>query len=201
MIPNISPDIEVVAIGTGRSFLNNFRDPLFNRRDNPYPKLYGCSFVSNMIQQLTVYCYGDLGHRHCIPNPEHEFHPGVRCYATNANLLSHAPWLRPFAELEIPHGCTSGGMAFSLACLENRVIGIIGFDGNRDDFESDIKYDHYQKNFLGLIHYWQNRGRRIISLMESSPFNFAVEPCIKVDHTSDPFFDEGKCPWAMGISE
>lgn len=171
-LKSLYPKMSAIVIGTGPSFLLNYRSEVFQ-----WPthwQFYGCSYISGMIKNLTAYCYADSDHRAMIPDPSDEFHIGCRCYASSPRLLTDKPWLLPFYTLDIPHGCFSGTMALSLACFEHNHVGLIGFDGNSNDFQSDTKHSHYYRNARYVINYWQNRGRHIISLMENSIFNEAL---------------------------
>lgn len=193
--------LEAIAIGTGPSFYDEFlkREEIRYQLDDgsPYePRLVGCGLVPLYLNGLWAYCYGDMTHLGHIPRPDHPYHPGVRNYATSRNLhdfdqleaFTYVNGVRvprrsdamlPYAELDIPHGNSSGGMAFSLACLHYNVVGFVGYDGrNKAAFASQQDYDDFVFRFRFLINYWQNRGRRIISLMSDSVFNSITEPAI-----------------------
>lgn len=196
--------IEAIAIGTGPSFYEWIKTPIIQYElpaftsDDPSPqeapqlyepRLFGCGVVPNYINGLDTYCYGDLTHLRNIPDPDGEFHPGVKIYSggRNINDLKDAdrtqfkttiPML-DFGELDIPHGNSSGGMAVSCACLRYNVVGLVGFDGHfAKEFSSKEGYDDFVWRFRFIINYWQNRGRRLISLMTDSIFNPILEPAV-----------------------
>lgn len=193
--------IEAIAIGAGPSLYNDF----LNRPVISYvladgtiyePRLIGCGVVPLYVHNLWAYCYGDLTHLKNIPRPDHPFHPGVRNYASSRNISDfdllqeehrRTDKMLPFADLDIPHGNSSGGMALSLACLHYNVVGFVGFDGrNKADFVSNEAYQDFVFRFRYLINYWQSRGRRIISLMRDSIFNPITEPAIPGKVLNEP---------------
>lgn len=179
------PPLEAIAIGTGPSFYK-WKDTevmkFTNEEGIEYsPRLIGCGVVPLYINGLFAYCYGDSTHLKNIPDPKGPYHPGCLNYSGTRNLQDRDDRnidLLPYASFEIPHGNSSGGMAFSLACLHHNVIGIVGFDGYKEDFTdvSEAVYKDFVFQFRYLINYWQNRGRRIVSLMEQSVFNPIIEP-------------------------
>lgn len=189
--------LDAIAIGTGPSFYDWIKEPVltyYSTKDGTdtkpkswSPKLYGCGVSPLYINNLSYYLYGDSTHVNNIPDPDSQFHPGCITYAGTRNLNdkrtdgANTPRLLPYADLDLPHGESSGGMALSLACLHSNVVGLIGFDGHRDGFvgTSDEDYSNFLFKTRQLINYWQNRGRRLVSLMPDSVFNPILEPAIK----------------------
>lgn len=230
--PALLPMLDAIAIGTGPSFYDWIKQTYPFGLEHPYgvvpgvtptdefeerisklkqPLLYGCGVVPNYINGLRHYELGDSIYINNVPDPSSEFHPGCVTYAGTRNLQDKrtdggpTPALLPFADLDIPHGESSGGMALSHACLNHNVVGIIGFDGWRSGFKpyaapgetsvdleslklADERHDNFVRKFRHLINYWQNRGRRIISLMPSSVFNPILEPVIQPFY----FFQQGE---------
>ena len=178
-------DLTAIAIGTGPSFYEWIKTPMIEyRRSEPsgqdiifQPKLYGCGIVPLYVNNLFAYGYGDVTHVDHIPDPNAPFHPGCLNYSGTRNLQDK-PGLLPYTDLDLPHGNSSGGMALSMACLHHDVVGIIGFDGYPSGFLSYQANQDFVNDFRYLINYWQNRGRRIISLMPKSVFNPIIEPAL-----------------------
>lgn len=177
------PNLEAIAIGTGPSFYK-WKDTevlkFTNEEGVEYsPRLVGCGVVPHYVHGLFAYCYGDLTHVNNIPDPKGQYHPGCMNYSSTRNLKDKEG-LIPYTNLDVPHGNSSGGMAFSLACLHYNVVGFVGFDGYKDEFTgvTEDVYQDFVYQFRFLINYWQNRGRRIVSLMEDSIFNPITEPQI-----------------------
>jgi hypothetical protein len=194
----VMPELEAIAFGTGPSFYEYIKQPHNYKHNHPefgewHTRLYGCGVVPNYINNLTAYGYGDTDHINNIPDPDGPHHPGCKTFAGTRNLKDFETYgknlkpipLLPYANLDLPHGESSGGMALSLACLHHNVVGIVGFDGNPDAFPPTV-YTNFVEKFRHLINYWQNRGRRIVSLMPNSVFNPIIEPAIKpIGYKSD----------------
>lgn len=202
----IIPQLDAIAMGTGPSFFkwaseyqaNPLTYPIPQKEQEPphsvrsdgpkvwHPSLYGCGVTPLYINNIRYYGYGDIVHIRNVPDGRlsDPHHPGCITYAGTRNLEDkkphgeYTPPLLKYSDLDLPHGESSGGMAISMACLHHDVVGIIGFDGNRDGFGSDEVYENFVIKTRTLINYWQNRGRRIISLMPNSVFNSIVEPAI-----------------------
>lgn len=204
------PKLQAIAFGTGPSFFRFVDDCLLDQyltRFEGGPSLYGCGKVPLYINGLRYYGYGDVIHCDNVPDgrPSDPHHPGCITYAGTRNLGDgrsnggYMPPLLPYADLDLPHGNSSGGMAISMACLHHDIVGIVGFDGDRASFGSDEAHENFVNDFRKLINYWTNRGRRIVSLMPSSRwrdtsghwhepsiFEPIIEPSIQPITLTDP---------------
>lgn len=189
------PQLGAIAMGSGPSFYEWAASYESNPLTYPSPReqgrvisptLYGSGVTSLHINGIMYYGLGDIIHIDHVPDGRatDPHHPGCTTYAGTRNLQDkkshgeYTPPLLPYADLDIPHGESSGGMAISMACLHHDVVGIIGFDGHREPFPSDEAYWDFVRKTRTLINYWQNRGRRIVSLMSDSVFNSITEPAI-----------------------
>lgn len=162
--------VEAIAIGTGPSFYK-WKD---TEEQIPRPKLFGCGVASIYVNALDFYAYGDSYHCKCLPKKP--WHPNCIVYGSTHELVEQARGQGNIAEYFdvsiLPHGCSSGGMAVSLACSMYDVVGIVGYDGFQKDFKIDDKtYREFVSKFKDLIKHWKDRGKTIVSLMEESIFN------------------------------
>lgn len=150
------PALDAIAIGTGPSFYDWVRRPL------PRGMRYGCGAAARFID-VDHYLLGDAVHREHVPVDK-------PVYVTRRVIdqWPEASRYLVFPEAELPHGGSSGGMALSLACRDHAVIGLIGFDGFRVD-------ETFVEGFRRLIIYWNDRGKRLVSLMERSAFDDVLE--------------------------
>jgi hypothetical protein len=179
-VPNYHQPLQAIAIGTGESFYP-WKDKWNATAIGPKPKLYGSGKCPLYINGLTAYgyCDGDnrLGLEKCFPQTT--WHPDCRVYSTpicmaHAKEFNLAGEFLPFPA--VPHGNSSGGMAISLACMENDVIGLIGFDGTRETMPdiTDKLYETFLQDMAYLIGFWQSRGKYIYSLMEHTVFDYLL---------------------------
>jgi hypothetical protein len=170
--------VQAIAIGTGPSFYK-WKD---TEEQVPRPKLFGCGVVTNYIGGLDYYAYGDSDHFKSLP--QKTWHPDCIVYGSTLELVEQAKekgcTSNYFDPSVLPHGTSSGGMAFSLACSMYDVVGLVGFDGFQKDFKVDDQtYRNFVSRFRDLIQYWKDRGKRLVSLMEESLFNADLERYLK----------------------
>jgi hypothetical protein len=168
-------ELQAIAIGTGPSFYK-WKDTV---EQVPRPKLFGCGVVTNFVNNLDYYAYGDSDHFKCLP--QKTWHPNCIVYGSTIELVEQANHICPAVLFDgLPHGTSSGGMATSLACSMYDVVGVVGFDGFRETMTVDDEtYKNFVSRYIDLLNYWNEKGKRIISLMEASIFNPHLEGYVK----------------------
>lgn len=147
-------NIQAIAFGNGPSFYSWIGRPV------PNVKTFGCS-IGPVYRKFDYYCYGDIVHKDSMLLALEQ---GTIVYSSKRNIVDHPLRMILFDEDILPTGCSSGGMALSLACYMYDVVGLVGYDGYTDP---QANHD------LGVvIDCWQKRGKQLISLMPQSVHNF-----------------------------
>lgn len=141
-----------MCVGSGPSYLRFPREKLNNYR------VYGCGSVTNNID-VDVYCIGDNGHLTNLPKDKK-----TSVFYTDGTELEITKNTLNFSRLGVGHGCSSGGMCISVACLFHDYIELVGFDCplginlNRD----------WPLQLRELLIHWMSKGKKFYCHEEHS---------------------------------